>query len=266
MKVMHAGLAAVSLLTMSTLVQAHKAWLLPSQTVLSEAGWITVDGAVSNDLFYFNHVPLGIDQLSVHTPDGGSLEPQNVARGKYRTTFDVQLQQPGTYRLTVARDTVNASYGAAGERKRWRGSLAQFESQVPADARNLEVRHSQSRIETFVTVGKPTDVSAVSGNGLELVPVTHPNDLYAGEKATFRFLLDGRPAEGVEVEIIEGGSRYRDAQGEMKLRSNASGEIAVTWPDAGMYWMEASIESKALIPQAKTRSATYVGTFEVLSE
>jgi hypothetical protein len=38
---------------------AHKAWLLPSQTVIAgNAPWITVDGAVSNDLFYFNHVPL----------------------------------------------------------------------------------------------------------------------------------------------------------------------------------------------------------------
>ncbi|KLB21187.1 ABC transporter permease, partial [Xanthomonas hortorum pv. gardneri] len=30
---------------------AHKAWLLPSQTVIAgEAPWITVDAAVSNDL------------------------------------------------------------------------------------------------------------------------------------------------------------------------------------------------------------------------
>ena len=34
--------------------QAHKAWLRPSQTVISgSAPWITVDAAVSNDLFYF---------------------------------------------------------------------------------------------------------------------------------------------------------------------------------------------------------------------
>ena len=44
---------------------AHKAWLLPSQTVIAgNAPWITVDGAVSNDLFYFNHVPLRLAALS----------------------------------------------------------------------------------------------------------------------------------------------------------------------------------------------------------
>lgn len=263
---MRTGLAAVSLLAMSTLAQAHKPWLLPSQTVLSEAGWITVDGAVSNDLFYFNHVPLGVDELQVHAPGGGALVPQNIAQGKYRTTFDLQLQQPGTYRLAIARDTVNVRYELDGEQKRWRGRLEQLASQVPATASNLEVGHTQRRIETFVTVGKPSDVTAISGNGLELVPLTHPNDLYAGETATFRFMLDGKPAEGVEVEIIEGGSRYRDAQDEMRLTSDAAGEVKVTWPGAGMYWMEASVQGQAVIPQARTRNAGYVGTFEVLPE
>jgi hypothetical protein len=43
--------------------QAHKAFLIPSETVLSRTGWITVDGAVSNDLFYFNLAPMRLDNL-----------------------------------------------------------------------------------------------------------------------------------------------------------------------------------------------------------
>ena len=49
--------------------QAHKAWLLPSATVSTVDQWITVDGAVSNDLFYFNHVPLRTDGLVITAPD-----------------------------------------------------------------------------------------------------------------------------------------------------------------------------------------------------
>ena len=62
--------------------QAHKAWLLPSQTVMSQKGFITVDAAVSNDLFYFNHNPLRIDDLVVTAPDGSRVQPQNEVRGK----------------------------------------------------------------------------------------------------------------------------------------------------------------------------------------
>ena len=35
----------------------------PSSTVDQ---WVTVDAAVSNDLFYFNHVPLRIEDLDDH--------------------------------------------------------------------------------------------------------------------------------------------------------------------------------------------------------
>ena len=36
----------------------------PSQTVIAgENAWVTVDAAVSNDLFYFNHVPLQLERL-----------------------------------------------------------------------------------------------------------------------------------------------------------------------------------------------------------
>ena len=61
---------------------AHKAWLLPSQTVIAgNAPWITVDGAVSNDLFYFNHVPLRLESLVITAPDGSTVQPQNAATG-----------------------------------------------------------------------------------------------------------------------------------------------------------------------------------------
>ncbi|RZJ03251.1 MAG: DUF4198 domain-containing protein, partial [Rubrivivax sp.] len=95
---------AISLLTLAGIAgsaQAHNVWLMPSSTVLSKAEWITVDAAVSNDLFFFNHVPLRLDNLTVTAPDGSALAPQNMHTGKLRSVFDLQLTQPGTYRLAV---------------------------------------------------------------------------------------------------------------------------------------------------------------------
>ncbi len=246
---------------------AHKAWLLPSETVLATSAWVTVDAAVSNDLFYFNHNPLRLENLTVTAPDGSRLEPQNVGKGKYRSTFDLDLQKPGTYRIATASNSLNATYEVDGAQKRYRGSAEDFSKQVPANAAKLVVQQNQQRVETFVTVGKPSDSAMkLSGVGLELLPVTHPNDLYAGEPAKFRFVLDGKPAQGVEIEIVPGGSRYRDHQRELKLTSDAAGEISITWPEAGMYWLEATLRDvKASVPQAGQRNATDIGTFEVLS-
>ena len=64
---------------------AHKTWLLPSATVSTVDQWITVDAAVSNDLFYFNHVPLRLDSLAITAPDGSKVAPENAPPCTYRS-------------------------------------------------------------------------------------------------------------------------------------------------------------------------------------
>ncbi|MDF1485855.1 DUF4198 domain-containing protein [Ramlibacter sp. H39-3-26] len=246
--------------------QAHNIWLLPSSTVLSKAEWITVDAAVSNDMFFFNHVPLALDNLTVTAPDGSAVQPENAWRGKLRSVFDLNLTQTGTYRLAVVNSGLFASYKdkATGQPRRWRGTPEMFAAQVPTDALELRVTQSAGRVETFVTVGKPSAIKP-TGQGLELVPVTHPNDLAQGEKATFVLQVDGKPAAGLGVAIALGGTRYRDKIDEIKTTTDAAGQFSVTWPAAGMYWIDADTkDDKTSLPQVKERRLFYVGTFEVL--
>jgi uncharacterized GH25 family protein len=247
---------------------AHKSWLLPSTTVTTVDQWVTVDAAVSNDLFYFNHVPLRLDALAITAPDGSKVAAENTSTGKYRSTFDVHLAQNGTYRFAAINNGLFASYEDHGATKRWRGTPERFAAEVPADAKNLQVSQAQGRVETFVTAGKPNERTfAPTSTGLELVPVTHPNDLYAGEAATFRFLLDGKPATALPVTVVAGGTRYRDSQDEMKLATDAKGELRITWPAPGMYWMEAVVQDRnTSFKQATQRRASYAATFEVLPQ
>lgn len=247
---------------------AARAWLLPSQTIVARTGgWVTFDAANSDDLFSFNQGAMPVDSLSVSGGDGAPVTPQNVARGKTRSSFDLELRAAGTYRVAVAGDLVMARWeGDDGKPKRWRGSPAEMAANIPAKAAGLEVEQLQRRVETFVTVGSPTDVKAI-GAGLEMVPIRHPNDLYAGEAARFRFLLDGRPVKDLTVEIIAGGTRYRDAPETLTLKTDADGTITVTWPATGLYWLDARIEDQsATVRGVKKRTAAYNATLEVLPQ
>jgi uncharacterized GH25 family protein len=264
-----AALALAALVPLSA--SAHKSFILPSTTVLSDGddAWVTFDAAVSNDLFHFNHRPLQIGQVVVGTPDGSALAPENAHEGKLRSTFELHLTAPGTYRVAIPSDGLSASYeDAKGEKKRARGNAASLAKQIPAGAKNVEITQFQNRVETFVTLGKPDDAALKpGGRGLELVPVTHPNDLFAQEPATFRFLLDGQPAPDLKVEVMAGGTRYRNAQEQLDFVTDAKGEFSVTWPGAGMYWLHASIEGGTPSePKAKSRRAGYTATLEVLPQ
>ncbi|MGH8444583.1 MAG: DUF4198 domain-containing protein [Solimonas sp.] len=223
--------------------QAHKSFFVPSSTVLSDSGhYITIDAAVSNDLFYFDHNPVRLDNLAIVAPDGSAVAPENVSTGKVRSTFDVLLNQEGTYKIVSASSGMMASWDDNGQTKRWRGSAEAFKTEVPAGAKNLQATLTANRLETFITVGKPSaSVFATTGVGLELVPVTHPNDLVAGETASFKLLLDGKPAGDLKVTVVPGATRYRDQQNEITTATDKDGLFKITWPQAGMYWLNATI-------------------------
>lgn len=224
---------------------AHRGWMVPSFTTLSGDGsWVTVDAAISNELFYPDHRPMRLDGVQVLGPDGAAEKPQNGATGQFRSTFDVQLSKPGTYKIFTATNAVMASYTENGEVKRFRGSPEDFAKQVPAGAADLKTIKSANRNETFVTRDKPsTGALAPTGKGLELVPVTHPTDIVATEPATFKFVLDGKPAAGLEVTFIPGGARWRASPGEIKVKAGPDGAVNFTLPEAGMYWVNATVRS-----------------------
>jgi len=262
-------LAIVALAALAPLAaHAHRQWLLPSSTVLSgNDTWVTVDAAASNDLFYLDHNPLRVDNLTITAPDGNAVKPENGAAGRYRYTFDVHLTQPGTYRMAVVNQGLFASYKLDGQTKRWRGTAESFGKDVPAGAQDLQVTQAESRVETFVTSGKPGGKAlAPSGRGLEMVPVTHPNDLVAGEPSSFRLLLDGKPAANLKVDVVPGGNRYRDKLQDFSVTTDADGKFSVKWPSPGMYWMEAQVEDGKAAKPAQKRRASYSATLEVLPQ
>jgi uncharacterized GH25 family protein len=270
-------MAAAALLSIPAALSAHRMWMLPSATVFSGTdGWVTVDAAVSNDLFFFDHQPLRLDGIKVWQPDGSEGALQNGATGRYRSVFDVQLDKPGTWKIGTQMSAVMGSFKADGVEKRLGGRRGPPQpgapapltvADIPANATDVKVTEISGRNEIFVTAGAPTTtVFKTTGKGLEFAPITHPDELVAGETAKFRFLVDGKPAAGLKVTVIPGGKRYRNDEGARELTTGADGVLSVDWPTAGMYWLNATLtDAKPTTPRATERRMSYVTTLEVLT-
>lgn len=265
MKFKTRALVAATLALAALGAQAHDLWFKPSSTVLSKADWVTVDAAVSNDVFFFNHRPLGLENVKVTDPSGAAVEMKNVAKGELRSVFDFKPEKTGTYRVTMLMNGVMGGYkDANGQPKRLRGSVEEVVKQIPADAKEVRVTENVRRMETFVSLGKPSTI-ANTGKGLELKPVTHPNDLVASEEATFDFLVDGKPAADLEIELVADGIRYRDGVQPLKVKTDANGRVKIKFPRAGLFWLSADVkDNKTSVKQATERHLGYVATFEVL--
>ena len=286
-----AVLAGVTALSAPLAAEAHRAWLVPATTNFSgEDPWVAVDAAVSNDLFYPDHRPMNLDSVTAIAPDGAKLPIENGAKARYRSTFDVHLTQPGTTRIFVLNNNVGGTYVVDGKTYRLgapRGGMGgggqgpgpapaggpggnrplqgvADPSQIPAGATDIKLVQSTSRNETFVTRGAPTPLKP-TGVGLELAETSvHPTDLVADEPATFKLLLDGKPAAGVEVTVVAAGQRFAaNVPADIKATTDAEGAFTVKWPTAGFYWLNATAQgAPGSIPHA-TRRASYTATLEV---
>lgn len=258
-------LAVAPLLLLPLLAQAHRSFLVPSSTVLSQttSQWVSVDAARGNDLFFFNHNALPMEGLEITSPAGASTPPAKLQQFRYKAVFEWQLTMPGTWRAAVVNEGLRVQWQESGNPKRWNGAAADFAKFVPKQAEKLSVNEVASRVETFVTMGKPTPVQ-LTGKGLEVGFDTHPNDLVAGEPASFRFFQDGKPASALKISIIPGGARYRDSTQQMDLVTDEQGRLQIRWPAAGLYWMSATARVAATVPQAKGKTLSYAATLEVL--
>lgn len=261
--------AAFVIASSTSTALAHRFWIIPSMSVLSgEDQWVSFDAAVSNNLFFANHRSAALGGVVVTGPDGKTVEIQNANEGAIRSTFDVKLTKPGSYKAAIVREMLSAQWTENGETKRWRGDAAKFAAEKIKDKPSVKVSFNVSRVETVVTSGEPSaDALKPTGKGLELViDKTHPNDLVDGEKATFILHFNGKPAANCKVAIVKGDDRYRDAAGEMASTTNAEGRFDVTFATTGRYWLNATVEGEG--PQVEglpsTGRSSYTTTFEVL--
>lgn len=269
------ALALAGLSVVSLNAQAHKPYLLPSTTEVEPArdgsAWVTFDAAVAENLFTIDFA-LKLDGLEITAPDGSKLEPQNVNNGKLRSTFDLNLTKPGTYKVALVNKSVMGSYkDKEGNMKRFRATEETLAKEVPADATEVKTSQQEARIETFVSTGATNmNVFKPTGKGLEMVPVTNPTELHSGDKVTWRFLLDGKPAANQGVSLFQGGVKFRGTLGEIRQTTNDKGELTLTLPAAGQYMVSTSwpeikrVEGQP--PQMAPRRVSYSAVIEIQPE
>ena len=152
---MKKSLLSLSLIALSTVpTTAHRSWILPAMTVYAEEGaWATFDAAVSNDLFAANHHGMSLETVKAIAPDGTPLALVNMAEGEIRSTFDLQLNKKGTYKVVNSRASLRASWEEGGERKRWRGTPEEFDQAKLAEKDGIVLKESVRTNVTYLTNG-----------------------------------------------------------------------------------------------------------------
>ncbi|PSX12353.1 DUF4198 domain-containing protein [Photobacterium angustum] len=250
--------------------EAHPRWILPSHFTVSKQGgdWISFDVSASHSTFNFDKAP-DSETARVMMPDGRELEPNNVTRGQRRSIFDFYFSEEGTHKVHVNQHPKYYTRYQAGHRdtlKTVEANKANRNQLLPDRARNVYTEVNYTRAESYITVGKPsTKVMEISGEYLEMVPLTHPADIVEGQPVTLQFFFYGKPQAGVKIDITREGTMYRNRQEQINLVSDKDGKITFTPYIAGRYLLKSNyignINNNSMYDKA---NVSVHFTFEVL--
>jgi uncharacterized GH25 family protein len=251
LKALGLACSVLSGIALSSVANAHPRWILPSHFTVSKEGgdWLTFDVTASHGTFVFDK-PAGSESANVVMPDGRSEYPNFIVRGKRRSMFDFFFSEEGTHRVEVNGDPRYFTVYKAGKRdtQKWiRANKSERESLLPKQARDVETVVGFTRAESYITVGKPTKKAfELENKYLELMPITHPSDIVAGEPVRFQFFFNGEAQQGVTAEITREGTLYRNQQEQIDVVSDTKGFITFTPEIAGRYVMKASYEGELI--------------------
>lgn len=244
---------------------AHTPYLLPASFEVEPTGTISVDAGFT-EKFFLPDVAFGDTRFALTTPDGSVLPFGDVRQFKTRTVAEQQLPgAKGTYRLSTGPrlGAIFRSWDLNGKVEVARDPA----TPVPAGAKLLSHYQSLSISEAYVTAGAPTKAAlAPSGQGLEIVPVTHPSDLFAGETFEFTVQFNGQPLAGQKVDLYRSAMDLASQHSAESLKTDAQGRIRYAMKQPGVYL--ALIRHRAPAPAgaaAPMYGHNYTLTFRVLA-
>lgn len=252
-------------------VQAHPLWILPGEFTVSgdEKAWLTFDVSASHTVFGYDK-GVGLQNVQIFSPDGDRNYLGSYFKGHRRSVFDLLVDQDGTYKMFAQRPKFYFTSYKAGKRdtpKRMMADKVEAQQKLPENARDVKTMLIDMTSVAYVTRNEPSNtVYQPKGKGLELNPITHPNDIVQGEEAVIEVLLDGKPAEGVSVEITPGGTRYRNERNSIELTTDKTGRVVFTPEQAGPWFFAADLSIPFDSPLADSVEAIRFLTFEVIAE
>jgi len=258
---------------------AHAPYLKPS-SFAPHHPFVTVEAALTEGSYFVPDIPIrGDGGYWVTGGAGPAVKVEAAATLKELVIVEAPLPADGTYRISTGErpgrsgkwakidgvwKMVRPAGAPGGPGGGPGGGRAIEESAVPAGAETM-VSQSFLRADTYVTKGAPTrGALRPTGQGVEVEPVTHPNEVFAGEAFKFNLLNDGKPLAGVAFNIARAGDLYAEKRFGYSSKTDANGTASVTLTQPGAYVLEVNYPARAEgATEPMPRSTVYSLTFEV---
>ena len=109
---------AIAALTATAALADHM-FIMPSTSNLNGSQSIVqIDAAGADNIFQFDHRPMPLDSIKVYRPDGSENPKSEGLQSRFRSTFDLKLDAPGTWKIAATNLMVSGTAMIDGVERR----------------------------------------------------------------------------------------------------------------------------------------------------
>jgi len=250
--------AAFALVMTAQSATAHEPYILPGS--FAPEGVVSVQASLTEGVFFVPDFALRGAQMQLVSPSGVRAPMPRIMEFRQVTAAEADLPDAGTYRITAG-PWMGRVTRAVRDGREWRA--VRPNETLASNARVVETRNYITA-ETYVTRGAPSaGALATTGQGFELRPVTHPNEIFVEDGFTFELLFDGRPAPGVRYDIQRGNDQYSGQRIATDGVTDALGRATAAFTHQGVYVLEARYPVRRQGASPPAAAYLYTLTFEV---
>ena len=232
-----AAAISVGLLATAAPTQAHQQWLIPNFFESSEPAWVSFDHTFGDRRFFADSAPGLYYQWWVIGPDQRKSSVPFLFAGKTKTVGEVELAEPGTYRLEAEEPNMVWTKLRVDGTDTWQpGPRAAFKGQE-----TVESRLYFTKALAYVSVGAASAVpQGANSDPLEIVFQQHPNALEAGRPFGITLKSFGKPIAAQTLNLFSDRSEGHDPTSTCTTSTEGTCEILLEVP--GRYLLTAQIK------------------------
>lgn len=240
-----AGLLIISLITTS--VNAHVPFLKPNQFNVHHDR-LQIESS-------FTEFPFQAD-FAMEAPQFIMVSPEAVqtiltpsAKTKAALYLEPTLKQNGTYRIHAGLrkgPKYNAIETAEGK--------LYFADDMKNKTGKKTFLQYYSSADTYLSKGTPAYMAGILGSGVEIIPLTSPNQLYLNGSLTLRVYQDGKPVPDARIVVVYDNEHFEkhriedlyDVENVRKsnIIADKEGKFTFTPRKAGMVLLFVNIHRK----------------------
>ncbi|MEM9291688.1 MAG: DUF4198 domain-containing protein [Acidobacteriota bacterium] len=233
------ALALATLLLATTFpTQAHQQWLFPNFfTQSADSAWLSFDHTSGDQRFYATSAPNLYYQYWVVSPAQQARTIPSLFAGKTKIVGEVELTEPGTYRIEGVEPSLVWTKLKEEESETWQpGPRSKYEGQEILESKVYFIKAL-----AYVSLGPVSPLPQKPiGDPLEIAFRAHPNELKANQKLEVRLLSFGKPVADQTLQLFSGGTAGHDPM--LICTTDADGWCEFLPEKSGRYLLLARLE------------------------